>query len=313
MSLPTIEDIKNCYKTGQLLDFYNIAMQAIDYINNNTHVTHEFLGYELRTSNFDSALETRPISKYLYIHDMIDITDSISRILSEPQSNYEGEFGIYQRAIIYTIQQSVGAYLDLISPPQTARKVAGEFFQSFIKAIFSQRYTTSSGNIPLKISSIDNIDLNKLAENEKDKKEKVNLSFDLLIRPPMTQIRNNLDLSGQCVVCGFKTTTKDRGNMFYVDRYLYRKTHKHRPKFIAVVLNDVQRKRSNGKTVGISYTFLRGHNRLYQHVMGELDGYYYVDPPPAVESEIAIGVGNMKTIDSLLNEDLPKFLEGPVD
>lgn len=312
---PSIDEVKLHYQEKNLEDLYKLSVRCHSFLLAESHITAEFEGYSMRQHKDNEAKKVRPIRESLFISEDFDSwKDSLEDLLARPCPKASSTHRLNQRKLIYTIQQSVGGYLDLIaksdSDVQQARKVAGEFFQALIGQIFAQQYAVSSGNISFNIKEAGgaNEKLKKAIEDV-PAQEKLRLSFDHLIRPMDHQIEDNSDLEPPCVVCGVKTTTKDRGNMFYVDKFLYTATHLHRPSFIAVVLNDVQRKQSKGKTTGISYTFLSGHNRLYRYVMEPLDGYYYVDPPPPVVKEMEEGDSNMYTIDKMLNDDFPAWLQ----
>ena len=61
-----------------------------------------------------------------------------------------------------------------------------------------------------------------------------------------------------------------------MDKLLMSKFTKQDVKVIGIFLNDVQRKEQNK----ISYTFVAGLFMVYTKFLTELDGVYYIDPPP---------------------------------
>lgn len=309
---PSVHDIKNCYNHGSLWDFFYLSQLCHCYVLNNTQQTHIFYDYHLRETFDGPKRETRPINSTLFVFNNFRLNkNDLYSLIGKANPTADIQFRLTQRKFIYTIQQSVGAYLDLVSDHQGARKIAGEFFQGLIREIFASQYHVSSGTISFDIREADGIneELRRSVQGlQSNKDAMLKLSFDQLVRPLGYINDDNTDLSPPCVVCGVKTTTKDRGNMFYVDKFLYEATHSHRPTFISVVLNDVQRKKTKGVTTGISYTFLGGHNRLYSYIMGNLDGYYFVDPPPLASEGIRKGEANLKTIDVMINDDLPRWL-----
>jgi len=312
MSYPTVNDIKACYKNRNLREFFNISVKCYEYVVVETVHTSEFNGYSMRHRNGSNIDGVRPIKMDLFIKEgFSEWSDKVIEYLGQPHPDASSEFRHDQRRLIYTIQQSVGAYLDLVAEQQAARKIAGEFFQGIVGQIFACQYAMSSGTIAFSIKDAEGLSAEvKDAIQDSSDDAILKLSFDQLIRPLSHGILNNMDLTPPCVVCGVKTTTKDRGVMFYVDKFFYEQTHVQRPKFIAVVLNDVQRKRKKGVTTGISYTFLGGHNKLYRYLLGPLDAYYFVDPPPSALREMEDSSSNMKTIDCMINDDLPVWLSG---
>jgi hypothetical protein len=286
----TVERIKETYKNGKGVSaFFDVAEICHKWLTDGWSLQMTTDGYELR--NFGNK-DIRPIFERRFIADDFDKAKDRFKLIcrSDAPSPEERE---YFASAIYTIQQTIAGYLDVVAEAQTSRKVAGEFFQGLVVTLFQEfYYETSGGNVSFNIDGGN---------------EKVKLSFDIIAKPK--GVTSNL-LEPPSVVCGVKTTTKDRMNMFFVDRFLYEETHKHRPTFIALCLNDVQRKRSKGKTTGISYTFLPGHFRLYEHVFGSLDGFYYVVPPPFVEKQTNTG-GALKSIDVLFFDELPVWLKAP--
>lgn len=65
------------------------------------------------------------------------------------------------------------------------------------------------------------------------------------------------------------------GKMF-IDKILLEKFVRHKQKVIGIFLNDVQRKEADN----ISYTLVSGLFMVYTQFLTELDGVYYLDPPP---------------------------------
>ena len=104
-----------------------------------------------------------------------------------------------------------------------------------------------------------------------------------------------------------KTSSKDRMDKIFIDKFLHNKlTSKDVPHF-AVFLNDVQR---NGKEPNYSTntTFLTGHFKGYTVKLNPLDGVYYCDLLPIMKSDKIISK-HIFTLDNLLVEDIWKFIE----
>ncbi|PAV24734.1 hypothetical protein CF392_14680 [Tamilnaduibacter salinus] len=311
MPYPTVDEIKEHYKRRNLQALFALSVQCHKYVMQETEHAMEFSGYSMRHRRGSNKDGVRPIKMDLFIEDdFAGWSGSVVNYLGTPHPTADAQFCFDQRRLVYTMQQSVGAYLDLVAEQQAARKIAGEFFQGIVGQIFACQYAISSGTIAFDIKEAEGLSEEvKAAIDECSDDKRLKLSFDQLVRPANHNIKDNMDLTPPCVVVGVKTTTKDRGIMFYVDKFFYQQTHNHRPKFIAVVLNDVQRKRSKaGITTGLSYTFLGGHNRLYRYLLGPLDAYYFIDPPPPALREMDDPGSNMKTIDHMINHDLPQWL-----
>ena len=62
----------------------------------------------------------------------------------------------------------------------------------------------------------------------------------------------------------------------FLDKLLMQKFADHSVKVIGIFLNDVQRK----DTKQISYTFVSGLFMVYTKFLTELEGVYFIDPPP---------------------------------
>ena len=62
----------------------------------------------------------------------------------------------------------------------------------------------------------------------------------------------------------------------FLDKLLMQKFADHSVKVIGIFLNDVQRK----NTKQISYTFVSGLFMVYTKFLTELEGVYFIDPPP---------------------------------
>jgi hypothetical protein len=65
------------------------------------------------------------------------------------------------------------------------------------------------------------------------------------------------------------------GKMF-IDKILLERFVGHPQKVIGIFLNDVQRK----ETSNISFTLVSGLFMVYSKFLTELEGIYYLDPPP---------------------------------
>jgi len=102
-----------------------------------------------------------------------------------------------------------------------------------------------------------------------------------------------------------KTSSKDRIDKIFIDKFLYnRLTGTETPHF-AIFLNDVQRKGKEGK-YGVNATFLSGHFKGYTVKLTPLDGVYYCDIRPNMLTENILKA-HIKTFDHLLFYDIWEF------
>jgi hypothetical protein len=189
----------------------------------------------------------------------------------------------------YTIQQSIGAALDGLPAGESnkARKLNGDLFEHFIRLIIKEiGMTCRSGvvQIPVKVKG----------------QTEFNMSYqhDLIIE-------QNSDIK---MIGSIKTSSKDRIDKIFIDKFLYNKLTETDTPHIAIFLNDVQRKKTKkeGK-YGISATFLPGHFKGYTVKLNPLDGVYYCDIRPNMLTEDILK-DHIKTFDNLLIEDIWKFV-----
>ncbi|KPQ03321.1 MAG: hypothetical protein HLUCCO02_11650 [Idiomarinaceae bacterium HL-53] len=168
----------------------------------------------------------------------------------------------------------------------TARKINGDLFERFIRLIIERcglEVTEGTIRIPVKVDGHEAF--------------KMNYQHDL-----------NLIKDGEVMAIGsVKTSSKDRLDKVFIDKFLYnRLTEKATPHF-AIFLNDVQRKGQEGK-YGISATFLPGHFKGYTVKLNPLDGVYYCDIRPNMISE-PILKDHIKTFDHFLFSDMWDFVK----
>jgi hypothetical protein len=186
---------------------------------------------------------------------------------------------------IYTIQQSIGAVLDALPAGQsnTARKINGDLFERLMLLLVQSlgvECTTGTVKIPVMIDGAKQFDMS--------------YQHDLVVRSA-----DELRALGSV-----KTSSKDRIDKIFVDKFLYsRLTETDIPHF-AIFLNDVQRKKTAKKgSYGINATFLPGHFKGYTVKLNPLDGVYYCDIRPNMTTD-PILKAHIRTIDHFFCTDL---------
>jgi hypothetical protein len=265
---------------SEYLEFIEDNLQAVIVSQNEHH--YRFYQYK-KDGNFNVS---RPINSNL-MYDAKGFEKAkkkFKRILKDTDTDTAELRGVLNNSV-YTIQQSIGATLDALPATQsnTARKIVGDLFERLIRTILSEiGIDCSSGvvNIPVIV----------------DGKREFDFSYqhDLIIKKG-----DELKAIGSV-----KTSSKDRIDKIFIDKFLYNKlTDKATPHF-AIFLNDVQRKdgRTKGK-FGVSATFLPGHFKGYTVKLNPLDGVYYCDIRPNMITE-AILKDHIKTFDHLLFDDI---------
>jgi hypothetical protein len=272
---------------AEYLTYTNENLQAIIVSQNENHYC--FYQYD-KSGNFQI---TRPInSKLMYDATTFSKTSKeFLKILKSVKTIDKKDNAI--RDILnnstYTIQQSIGAALDALpaGKSNTARKLNGDLFEHFIRLIIRETgMKCKSGVVQIPV----------IVDNQK--------LFDMSYQHDLI-IEKNDDIK---VIGSIKTSSKDRIDKIFIDKFLYNKLTEKQTPHIAIFLNDVQRK--NTKIVneyGINATFLPGHFKGYTVKLNPLDGVYYCDIRPNMKTEDILK-DHIKTFDNLLVEDIWKFL-----
>lgn len=269
------------------LAYISDNLQATIVSQNENH--YRFYQYK-KEGNFQI---TRPINSNL-MYDVKNFTKASKEFLKILQSiktiNKKDEA---LRQILnnstYTIQQSVGSALDGLPAGQsnTARKLNGDLFEHFIRLIIREIGVPCSAGV---------IQVPVVVEGQ----PQFNMSYqhDLIVE-------KNFDVK---VIGSIKTSSKDRIDKIFIDKFLYNKLTEKATPHIAIFLNDVQRKNTKRENeYGISATFLPGHFKGYTVKLNPLDGVYYCDIRPNMKTE-SILKDHIKTFDNLLIDDIWKFL-----
>jgi len=145
--------------------------------------------------------------------------------------------------VVYTIQQSVGSIGDSFDSPNQSRKRVGQLFESLIKLIIqevgleceSRKVTVPIPGYPGYTMSYD---------------------LDLVFSRDKAIVASETELIHPTEVVGsVKTTSKDRIDKVFLDKYLH-------------------------SIFGINSTFKSNHFLGYTVALTRLDGVYYVDPRP---------------------------------
>jgi hypothetical protein len=101
-----------------------------------------------------------------------------------------------------------------------------------------------------------------------------------------------------------KTSSKDRIDKIFLDKFLYSRLTETALPHIAIFLNDVQRKNTKvPNRYGISATFLPGHFKAYTIKLNPLDGVYYCDIRPNMITDPLLS-SHIQTIDHFFYKDL---------
>jgi len=298
MSISTLLAIASSKENFNTLDDYiAFCLRYLDFSTNGLQATivsqnePNYCFYQYRKDGQHNI--TRPInSSLMYPAAGADsIKNEFPRILDDvadlsPED--ENARAVLQRAI-YTIQQSIGATLDALpsGKSNTARKINGDLFERLMRLILVRiGMDCRSGTVRIPV-----------LVNGKPEFEMTYQHDLLLFRESQLKIIGSV-----------KTSSKDRLDKIFIDKFLYSRLTETDIPHIAIFLNDVQRKRTRKENqFGINPTFLPGHFKGYSVKLNPLDGVYYCDIRPNMSTDEFLKQ-HIKTIDCLLCDDLAGFM-----
>jgi len=170
--------------------------------------------------------------------------------------------------VAYTIQQSIGSISDSFDNPNQSRKRAGQLFETLIKLIIQEvgvQCEPRTINIP--IPGYPGYEMSYELDLVFSRNKAIIASETKFLHPSE-------------VVGSVKTTSKDRIDKVFLDKYLLTRLLGREIPVVAVILHDVQRARRGNSIFGINSTFKSNHFLGYTVALNRLDGVYYVDPRP---------------------------------
>jgi hypothetical protein len=269
--LPLIKDLQTSKKT--LNEFIEVSKRVLDYLPSVISERHEIKDYILLSSEVAGTKKfVRPIQNSMFIFNPDEFQSQAEKYISILDNISKGQREISQETyktvdnITYTIQQSIGVGLDLLSNPNSARKHVGNRFEELIRLILTRASVTNK-KIVFKIPY------------PTDEGEKMySCETDMILSPLMKVQSDTKKIDSREIVVSLKTSSKDRMGKIFLDKLLMEKYARHPVKVIGIFLNDVQRKEEKN----ISFTFVSGLFMVYTKFLCVLDGVYFVDPPPKV-------------------------------
>jgi hypothetical protein len=277
--------IKFCQR---FLEFAAHGLQAVIVSRNETHYC--FYQYK-KDGNFNI---TRPINTNLmYSAETSDVLSkrfpkALKHAKDIPENDSENRQIICNS--IYTLQQSIGAALDALPSGKSnnARKVNGDLFERLIRLLISELgVSCRSGviNVPVVENGIELFH--------------VSYQHDLIL-----SLQDHVKAIGSV-----KTSSKDRLDKVFIDKFLYSKLTETSIPHLAVFLNDVQRKKTRTENqFGVNATFLPGHFKGYTIKLNPLDGVYYCDIRPNMIEDPFLKV-HIHAIDRFFCSDLWSLVE----
>lgn len=274
---------------ARYLDYVKTGLQARIISQNENH--YQFFQYR-QEGNYSI---TRQLNSRL-MYDAESFANAVQQFKQALRQLKDGERpeNVLRQVIvrtIYTLQQTIGAALDALPAGMSnqARKINGDLFERLIRLlVVSLNIDCVSGVMQVPVKDIDGTELFKSS-----------YQHDLLISKD----------SELKIIGSVKTSSKDRIDKVFMDKFLYNKLTDTALPHIAIFLNDVQRKKTRKENeYGISATFLPGHFKAYTVKLNPLDGVYYCDIRPNMVEDALLSQ-YIKTIDHFFYSDLWNLLD----
>ena len=170
--------------------------------------------------------------------------------------------------VVYTMQQSIGSIGDSFQNPNQSRKRIGQLFEHLIRLIIQRLgFECQSRTIDIPIPDYAGYHMSYELD--------VVFSRNKAILMSETEYIHSSEIVGSV-----KTTSKDRLDKIFIDKYLLNKLLGRNIPVVAIFLHDVQRAQRGNSIFGINSTFKSNHFLGYTVALNKLDGIYYVDPRP---------------------------------
>ncbi len=268
---PLQEELQTPKKS--LYEFSHVTKRILGYLPNVISEKTEARDYIILSSVVAGTSKfARPINKDLFIFEDEHFDKKYNEFLSvvdkiKNRKSIAGEEYNLIDSVVYTIQQSFGAGMDFLCNPNSARKHVGNRFEELIRLIVT-KLGVNNDKIVFKIPY-------PSEEGEK----LYSCETDIIVSPHSFVKSGTKSIDKDEIVVSLKTTSKDRMGKIFLDKLLMQKFAKHPVKVVGIFLNDVQRK----ETEKISYTFVSGLFMVYTKFLTQLEGVYFVDPPPITQ------------------------------
>lgn len=224
---------------------------------------------------------TRPLNTNLLFEDAVLFDSAFDRFLT-----FLGDLALYQERIlqqpgieaylltreidriIYTVQQSAGCVADAFPDANQARKRIGQIFEKLVNLVMrAVGLECEPRTIRLPVTGFPGYTMS--------------YELDLVFsRAGAIVTRETRTLHPDEIVGSVKTTSKDRIDKIFLDKYLLTKLLGRDVPVVALFLHDVQRARRGQSIFGINSTFKSNHFLGYTVALNRLDGVYYIDLAP---------------------------------
>ena len=285
------ESVRDHTAFTKLQDYYQITTSFLQFLQNTKPTRIVSPNPTVQNYIFFQYPEdisfrlTRPLNSHLFIETPENFKQSFEQFLTflgdiKQQKNGIVSDAAYQQFItenkiskvVYTIQQSIGCIGDAFENANQSRKRIGQLFEGLIKLIIKAvGLECEPRRVLLPIAGFEGYTMSYELDLVFSQDKAILTSETVHIHPHE-------------IVGSVKTTSKDRIDKIFLDKYLLSKLLGRDIKVIAVFLHDVQRAKFGTSIFGINSTFKSNHFLGYTVALNKLNGVYYVDPRPEMFS-----------------------------
>lgn len=257
---------------------------------------------------------TRPLNSALYLTEIDSFRAAFNRFttflndLKRHQEKAANHAAVREyvetnetNRVIYTLQQSIGCIADSFSEANQARKRTGQLFENLVKLMIREMgLVCEPRTITIPIPGHDGYEMkyeldvvfsrNRAILAAEASVGTLSRSDDApAVEPDTPAPASQVEfLAAHEIVGSVKTTSKDRIDKVFLDKFLLTRFLGRAIPVVAIFLHDVQRAaagRGDGKSIfGVASTFKTGHFLGYTVALNKLDGVYYVDPRPEMRT-----------------------------
>ncbi|HOC20816.1 MAG TPA: hypothetical protein PKL16_04905 [Anaerolineae bacterium] len=253
---------------------------------------------------------TRPLNTNLFIESADDFKAAFERLMlflsdlrqyQDTILDQEAARRYFETSevnkVIYTLQQSIGGITDSFENPNQSRKRVGQLFEILVKLIIQEvGLECEPRTVRIPIPGYPGYEMS--------------YELDLVFSRNKAIVAAETRLIHETEIVGsVKTTSKDRLDKIFLDKYLLTKLLGREVPVIAIFLHDVQRAKSGNSIFGVNSTFKSNHFLGYTVALSKLDGVYYVDPRPEMVTNEQLRE-QIKDFQTFLVRDLWKLSTG---
>jgi len=275
---------------GNLDDYFTLCLAFLTFIKRTqpTRIIspshHNYIFYQYGEAY--SHRITRPLNINLFIESVNEFKAAFERFdafladFKRHQDTAIDQKGFQQyvatneaNRIVYTVQQAIGSIGDSFENPNQSRKRVGQLFETLVRLIIQGvGLECESRRIRIPIPGYPGYEMA--------------YDLDLVFSHDKAIVASETEFIHPSEVVGsVKTTSKDRLDKIFLDKYLLTQFLGRDIPVVAVFLHDVQRARRARSIFGINSTFKSNHFLGYTVALTRLDGVYYVDPRPEMSTD----------------------------